>query len=90
MAEAGSRLRILRQVEPRWRLHLFAWTPGQPTTFQTNDFDAVGVVIDPCVLKGSWPNLDRIVSSQPLAAACLTLDSELQWQGKPAYVYAVS
>ncbi|WP_457962903.1 hypothetical protein M1E17_15615 [Arthrobacter sp. D1-29] len=68
----------------------FAWAPGQPTTFQTNDFDAVGVVIDPCVLKGSWPNLDRIVASQPLEAPCLTLDSELQWQGKPAYIYAVS
>jgi hypothetical protein len=68
----------------------FSWTPGQPTTFETNDFDAVGVGIDPCILKGSWPNLDRIVSSRPMEAGCLTLDSELEWQGKPAYIYAVS
>ncbi|QHK19606.1 hypothetical protein GU243_07485 [Pseudarthrobacter psychrotolerans] len=67
----------------------FAWTPGHPTTYVTNDFDAVGVSIDPCTLKNAWQNLDKIVSSQPLEAACLTLDSELQWQGKPAYVYAV-
>lgn len=68
----------------------FGWTPGQPTSYITNDFDAVGVSIDPCTLKSAWPNLDRIVSSQPLEAPCLTLDSELQWRGKPAYVYAVS
>ncbi|MDN4645562.1 DUF7657 domain-containing protein [Arthrobacter sp. PsM3] len=67
----------------------FAWAPGQPTSYETNDFDAVGVGIDPCTLKGAWQNLDRIISSRPLEAACLTLDSELQWQGKPAYVYAV-
>ncbi|WP_445344436.1 DUF7657 domain-containing protein [Arthrobacter ginsengisoli] len=67
----------------------FAWAPGQPTSYETNDFDAVGVSIDPCTLKGAWQNLDRIVSSRPLEAPCLTLDSELQWQGKPAYVYAV-
>ena len=68
----------------------FGWTPGQPTSYITNDFDAVGVSIDPCTLKSAWQNLDRIVSSQPLEAPCLTLDSELQWRGKPAYVYAVS
>lgn len=67
----------------------FAWAPGQPTSYETNDFDAVGVSIDPCTLKGAWQNLDKIVASRPLEAACLTLDSELQWQGKPAYVYAV-
>lgn len=67
----------------------FAWAPGQPTTYETNDFDAVGVGIDPCTLKGAWQNLDKIISSRPLEAPCLTLDSELQWQGKPAYVYAV-
>lgn len=67
----------------------FSWAPGQPTTYETNDFDAVGVTIDPCVLKGSWQNLDRIVSSRPLDAACLTLDSELRWEGKPAYIYTV-
>ena len=67
----------------------FAWTPGHPTSYITNDFDAVGVGIDPCTLKGAWQNLDKIVSSVPLEAPCLTLDSELQWQGKPAYVYAV-
>lgn len=68
----------------------FKWTPGQPTAYETNDFDAVGVSIDPCELKKAWGNLDRIVASQPLAADCLKLDSELQWQGKPAFVYAVS
>ena len=67
----------------------FKWTPGQPTSFGTNDFDAVMVSIDPCELKGAWQNLDKIISSQPLDAACLTLNSELQWQGQPAYVYAV-
>ncbi|MET3949680.1 hypothetical protein [Arthrobacter sp. UYEF36] len=67
----------------------FAWTPGHPTTYVTNDFDAVGVSIDPCTLKSAWQNLDKIVSSLPLEAACLTLDAELQWEGKPAYVYAV-
>jgi hypothetical protein len=67
----------------------FAWTPGHPTSYVTNDFDAVGVSIDPCTLKSAWQNLDKIVSSQPLEAPCLTLDSELQWQGKAAYVYAV-
>jgi len=67
----------------------FAWTPGHPTSYITNDFDAVGVGIDPCTLKGAWQNLDKIVSSQPLEAPCLTLDSELQWEGKPAYIYAV-
>jgi hypothetical protein len=67
----------------------FAWAPGQPTTYETNDFDAVGVSIDPCTLKNAWQNLDKIVSSQPLEAPCLTLDAELQWQDKPAYVYAV-
>ena len=67
----------------------FTWTPGHPTSYITNDFDAVGVGIDPCTLKGAWQNLDKIVSSVPLEAPCLTLDSELQWQGKPAYVYAV-
>ena len=68
----------------------FAWTPGHPTTYVTNDFDAVGVSIDPCTLKSAWPNLDRIVASLPIEAPCLTLDSELQWEGRPAYVYAVS
>lgn len=67
----------------------FAWTPGHPTNYVTNDFDAVGVSIDPCTLKSAWQNLDKIVSSLPLEAACLTLDAELQWEGKPAYVYAV-
>lgn len=67
----------------------FAWAPGQPTTYETNDFDAVGVSIDPCTLKAAWQNLDKIVSSRPLQAACLTLAAELQWAGKPAYVYAV-
>ena len=67
----------------------FTWTPGHPTSYITNDFDAVGVGIDPCTLKDAWQNLDKIVSSVPLEAPCLTLDSELQWQGKPAYVYAV-
>ncbi|MEC5180758.1 hypothetical protein RCH07_002112 [Arthrobacter sp. CG_A4] len=67
----------------------FSWAPGQPKSWWTNEFDAVGVGIDPCELKGVWPNLDKIVSSQPLEAACLTLDSELQWTGKPAFVYAV-
>lgn len=67
----------------------FAWTPGHPTNYITNDFDAVGVSIDPCTLKSAWQNLDKIVSSVPLQAPCLTLDSELQWEGKPAYVYAV-
>lgn len=66
------------------------WRPGQSTTFETNDFDAVGVGIDPCLLKDSWQNLDKIVSSQPLVAECLALDSEMQWQGKPAYLYSVS
>lgn len=68
----------------------FAWTPGQKRIFDTNDFDAVGVSIDPCELKEAWQNLDRIVSSRPLSAGCLVLDSEIQWQGKPAYVYAFS
>jgi hypothetical protein len=68
----------------------FSWTPGQPTTIGTNDFDAVRVGIDPCTLKSAWPNLDRIVASRPLEAGCLALDSEMQWQGNPAYVYAVS
>ena len=67
----------------------FTWTPGHPTSYITNAFDAVGVGIDPCTLKGAWQNLDKIVSSQPLEAPCLTLDSELQWEGKPAYIYAV-
>jgi hypothetical protein len=67
----------------------FSWTPGQPRSFWTNEFDAVGVGIDPCELKSAWQNLDKIVSSQSLDAPCLTLDSELQWQGQPAYVYAV-
>ncbi|MDQ0690384.1 hypothetical protein [Arthrobacter sp. W4I7] len=67
----------------------FSWAPGQPTSFWTNDFDAVGVTVDPCELKSAWQSLDKIVSSQPLDAACLSLDSELQWQGKPSYVYAV-
>lgn len=67
----------------------FSWTPGQPRSFWTNDFDAVGVNIDPCELKSVWPDLDKIVSSQPLEAACLSFDSELQWTGRPAYVYAV-
>jgi hypothetical protein len=67
----------------------FNWTPGQPTTYSTNGYDAVGVGIDPCTLKSAWSNLDRIVSSQPLNETCLTLDSLMQWQGKPAYVYAV-
>lgn len=66
----------------------FAWTPGQQTSIGSNGFDAVGVSIDPCELKKAWQNLDKIVSTRPLTAACLTLDSELQWQG-PAYVYAV-
>lgn len=67
----------------------FSWTPGQPKSFGTNDFDATMVRIDPCELKTAWPSLDKIVSSRQLDAACLTLDSELQWQGQPAYVYAV-
>lgn len=67
----------------------FSWTPGQPRSFWTNEFDAVGVSIDPCELKSAWQNLDKIVSSQSLDAPCLTLDSELQWQGQPTYVYAV-
>ena len=67
-----------------------SWTPGQPTTIGSNDFDAVLVGIDPCTLKTAWPNLDRIVASIPLNAACLGLDSEMQWQGRPAYVYAVN
>lgn len=68
----------------------FSWTPGQPKSFGTNDFDATMVRIDPCELKTAWQSLDKIVSSRQLDAACLTLDSELQWQGQPAYVYAVS
>ena len=67
----------------------FSWTPGQPKSFGTNDFDATMVRIDPCELKTAWQSLDKIVSSRQLDAACLTLDSELQWQGQPAYVYAV-
>lgn len=66
----------------------FSWTPGKPMSIGSNGFDAVGVSIDPCELKNAWPNLDKIVSSQPIDAACLTLESELQWQG-PAYVYSV-
>ncbi|WP_306903421.1 DUF7657 domain-containing protein [Arthrobacter pascens] len=68
----------------------FSWTPGQPTTIGSNDFDAVLVGIDPCTLKTAWPNLDKIVASIPLNAPCLGLDSEVQWQGRPAYIYAVS
>jgi hypothetical protein len=56
---------------------------------ETNDFDAVGVKVDPCELRKAWPNLDRIISSRPLEGGCLSLDRELQWQGRQAYVYAL-
>ena len=68
----------------------FSWAPGQPMSMETNDFDAVGVKVDPCELRKAWANLDRIISSRPLEAGCLSLDRELQWQGRPAYVYALS
>lgn len=68
----------------------FAWTPGKALSMETNEFDAVGVSIDPCELRRKWQNLDRIVASQPLESDCLSLDKELQWQGKPAYLYAFS
>jgi hypothetical protein len=68
----------------------FTWTPGKALSMETNEFDAVGVRIDPCELRQKWQNLDRIISSQPLESGCLRLDKELQWQGKPAYVYAFS
>lgn len=66
----------------------FEWTPGEAMSMETNNFDAVGVSIDPCELHQKWEKLERIVSSRPLESGCLSLDQELQWQGKPAYIYA--
>jgi hypothetical protein len=90
---AWQKLDPKSEFESKWNRGggyiFFVWAPGQPTTYESNDFDAVGVSIDPCTLKGAWQNLDKIISSRPLEAACLTLDSELQWGGKAAYVYAV-
>jgi hypothetical protein len=67
----------------------FSWTPGEATKWDNNDFDAVGVAIDPCTLAGAWRELDRILSTEPLSAPCLTLNHEMTWQDKPVFVYDV-
>lgn len=67
----------------------FSWTPGAATRMENNDFDAVGVSIDPCTLGGAWPELDRILSTQPINAPCLTLNHEMTWHDKPVFVYEV-
>lgn len=99
LQRSGPNLEAWRRLDPagteavNWNRGggyiFFSWTPGAPTTWENNDFDAVGVGIDPCTLERAWPELDRILSTQPVSASCLTLNRELTWHDKRVFVYDV-
>lgn len=99
LQRSGPRVEAWRRLDPagteavNWNRGggyiFFSWTPGAPTTWDNNDFDAVGVAIDPCTLGRAWPELERILSTERLSASCLTLDHEITWQDAPVYVYDI-
>ncbi|MET4588877.1 hypothetical protein [Arthrobacter sp. 754] len=99
LQRSGPNLEAWRRLDPsgaesvNWNRGggyiFFSWTPGAPTKWDNNDFDAVGVAIDPCTLGRAWPELDRILSTEPVTASCLTLDHQMIWQDKQVFVYGV-
>ncbi len=66
----------------------FTFTPGQPTSITTNNFDVTYVEVDPCTLHDAFPALSRIASASDLTAPCLVPEGNLEWSGQQFHTYS--
>jgi hypothetical protein len=95
---AGPDDRAWQQLDPRakdetlWNRAAFvwfAWTDASQVTLDNPSPDAVRVTGSPCAVADRLPELATVVSSHPLADACLTQVDTFPWAGVARYVYAV-
>ncbi len=68
----------------------FDWADQAEPSFATQGEDQVVVTVSPCALAERFPELDRVVSSSPIAEPCLTEVDGFGWGGVDRHVYAVS